>query len=457
MPASDARIVALQRLLQTPTDSPTAAAHLGISQPSFARLWPAVPDIVALGAARARRYALRRHIPGVETPLPISRVTAQGVLLPQGQLHVLQGGWYAWTAPSGHGYRLYQGLPFFLQDMRPQGFLGRMEPDRHANLELPGDILRWTDDHTLKYLSRRGEHGSGDIVMGGESHARLLASLRDGVTAIAHDERLQAYPTLAEAATQGDPPGSSAGGEQPKFTCMVRRSDGTLEHAIVKFSPRTGSESGRRWADLLVCEHLALVTLSAHGLPAAVTDIVEADGRVFLEVVRFDRIGQHGRAPMATFDALDGDLGMADQSWSAVARELAAQRRLSPADVVRVEELDLYGALIGNVDKHHGNIAVSWDVEGRCRLLPAYDMLPMLYRPNTHGEVIAREWQPASLTRMNMNHLPQCAAMALAFWRRVLEDTRISEGFKAVAARHMDAIAAAAPGSRAGKEIRTQK
>jgi hypothetical protein len=449
VPASDDRIATLLRLLQAPTDAATAAAQLGISQPTFARLWPTVPDIVALGAARARKYALRRHVPGVDTPLPVSQVTAQGTLHPRGQLHVLQDGWYALTEPSGNGYRLYQGLPFFLQDMRPQGFLGRMEPVRHSDLELPHDILRWTDDHTLKYLSRRGEHSAGDIVIGGESHARLMASLRDGFATVTQDERQRVYPALAEAAAHGDLPGSSAGGEQPKFTCMVQRADAMLEHVIVKFSPRTGSESGRRWADLLLCEYLALATLSDHGLPAAAVDIIEADGRVFLEVVRFDRISRHGRAPMATFDALDGDLGMADQSWSAVARELAVQRRLPQADVERIEVFDLFGALIGNVDKHHGNIAVSWDFDGRCRLLPAYDMLPMLYRPNTHGEVIARTWQPASLNRMNLNHLPRCAAMAMAFWRRVLEDGRISAGFKAVARGHAEAIATAAPGAAA--------
>lgn len=444
MPAADTRIATLQRLLQAPLDSPSITAQLGISQATFARLWPTVPDVVTLGAARARKYALRRQVPGIEAPLPVSQVTPQGKLIPKGLLHVLQGGWYALTDPSGHGYRLYQGLPFFLQDMRPQGFLGRMEPARHGELELPHDILRWTDEHVLKYLSRRGEHGAGDIVIGAETHGRLLASLRDGFTEIGQDARASVYPALAEAATQGDTPGSSAGGEQPKFTCLLRRSDtlATLEHVIVKFSPRTGSESGRRWADLLVCEHLALATLADYGHPAAMTDIVEADGRVFLEVVRFDRLGRHGRAPMTTFDALDGDLGMADQSWSAVARALASQRRLPLADVERVEVLDLFGALIGNVDKHHGNIAVSWDLDGRCSLLPAYDMLPMLYRPNTHGEVVRREWQAASLNRMNLNHLPQCAAMATMFWRRVLQDVRISDSFKTVAARHLDAIAA---------------
>lgn len=444
MSVADTRIATLQRLLQAPLDSPSITAQLGISQATFARLWPTVPDIVTLGAARARKYALRRQVPGIETPLPVSQVTPQGKLMPQGLLHVLQGGWYALTDPSGHGYRLYQGLPFFLQDMRPQGFLGRMEPARHGELELPHDILRWTDEHVLKYLSRRGEHGAGDIVIGAETHGRLLASLRDGFTEIGQDARASVYPALAEAATQGEIPGSSAGGEQPKFTCLLRRSDvlATLDHAIVKFSPRTGSDSGRRWADLLVCEHLALTTLADHGHPAAISDIVEADDRVFLEVVRFDRIGRHGRASMATFDALDSDLGMADQSWSAVARALASQRRLPLADVERVEVLDLFGALIGNVDKHHGNIAVSWDLDGRCRLLPAYDMLPMLYRPNTHGEVVRREWQAASLNRMNLNHLPQCAAMATMFWRRVLRDERISNSFKTVAARHLDAIAA---------------
>jgi hypothetical protein len=432
-------LLELQRLLKDgPRETAGLLADLRISQPTFSRLWAGVQNGVALGATRRRRYALRRQIPGVPSPLPLFRVAADGQAAPLGQLELLEGGCYALTFATGHDYLLFQGMPFFLRDLRPQGFLGRLEPAKNKDLDLPDDILRWSDEHVLKYLSRRSEHAPGDIVVGNESYARLLAPAPDGENALLAAARRRArYPRLAEHAMQGDPPGSSAGGEQPKFTQIVARDDGRIEHVIVKFSPRTDSAGGRRWGDLLVCEHLALDTLRRHGIGAATTSLVEAEQRVFLEVVRFDRSGRNGRLPMLTFSAMDGELGMLDQSWSAAAKELGRQNLLSPADRRTVEILDLFGALIGNTDRHHGNIAAAWALKGPLRLLPCYDMLPMLYRPNQHGEVVPREWAAASVRKLELSHLEFCFAMAQDFWQAVFDERRISDEFKQVTARHV--------------------
>ena len=365
--------------------------------------------------------------------MPVFRVSGAGQVAPFGEITPLEGGYYAFAPLEGTAYRLFQGLPYFLQDLRPQGFLGRMEPGKHPDLDLPADILRWTDEHVLKYLSRRSEHAAGDLILGNDSYARYLADTAAAREAlIAQGERATHYPAMAQHAMQGEPPGSSAGGEQPKFTAVVQRAEpqGRIEHVIVKFSPQVDSASGRRWGDLLICEHLALEVLHRHGIAAARTQIVESGQRVFLEVVRFDRVGLRGRLPMATFSALDGDLGMLDQSWTAVARELQQRGQLPVPDVHTVETLDLFGALIGNTDKHHGNIALAWDLDQRHRLLPAYDMLPMLYRPNTHGEIVARTWTAQLGARLDLRHLPRCHAIAVHFWTDVLNDTRISTPFK---------------------------
>jgi len=109
-------------------------------------------------------------------------------------------------------------------------------------------------------------------------------------------------------------------------------------------------------------------------------------------------------------------------------------------DVITVELLDLFGALIGNTDKHHGNIAVRWTLERQHRLLEAYDKLPMLYRPNVHGEIVERAWKPDYLGNVALRHLSRCHGMALEFWHDVLQDTRISVDFKTVANNHLRAI-----------------
>lgn len=439
----------LQELLKRkPEATSVILAALDISQPTFSRLWSTVRNGVALGAGKNRQYALRRHIPGVDAPVPLFRVLEDGKVEQLGQLHLLEGGFYALTPIEGTTYLLYEGMPYFLQDLRPQGFLGRMEPGKHPELGLPADILRWTAEQVLIYLSRRSEHAAGDLILGNESLARHLQSTSTEENTVLASERAQRYPRMAEHAMQGEAPGSSAGGEQPKFTALIDRMDGqgTIEHVIVKFSPQVDSRSGRRWGDLLVCEHLALEVLDRHGIAAARTSILEEGGRVFLEVVRFDRAGLKGRRPMATFAALDGDLGMMDQSWTAVAHELGRLKELPSQDIETVEMLDLYGALIGNTDKHHGNIAVAWTLERRHRLLDAYDMLPMLYRPNTHGEIVAREWKPNWSGRLELRHLPRCHRMASQFWNAVLDDRRISLDFKEIVAQpHLATLQNLAP------------
>ena len=431
-------------LIKQPLRTATLLAELGVSQSTFSRLWANIQDGIALGAGRARQYGLRRHVHGVASPVPIFRVSAAGQVGPIGYIDPLHDGFYALTPLEGTGYSIFQGMPFFLRDLRPQGFLGGLEPGKNADLDLPADILRWTDEQVLKYISRRSEHAAGDLIFGNESYARYLAdAAKARATLIPHAQRAARYPGMAEHSMQGEPPGSSAGGEQPKFTAAIEQEgEGeTIRHVIVKFSPHIDSASGRRWADLLICEHLALETLAAYKIAAAKTTILEAGGRVFLEVIRFDRVGLHGRLPMATFSALDGDLGMLDQNWTAVARELGRQEQLSRGDVQTVEILDLYGALIGNTDKHHGNIALAWTFDQRHTLLDAYDMLPMMYRPNTHGEIIPREWRPNLGARLELRHLPLCQQMAKEFWQRVLEDHRISEDFKQnVACAHLSTL-----------------
>ncbi|WP_426075719.1 type II toxin-antitoxin system HipA family toxin YjjJ [Janthinobacterium sp. PSPC3-1] len=429
----------LVRLLkQGPATAPALVDALGISQPTLSRLWKTITDGVALGAGRARRYALRRKIAGVPAPIPLFRVDATGQVAPAGQLDTLEGGFHALTNAGETSYRLFQGMPFFLGDLRPQGFLGRMEPGKHPELDLPADILQWTPEQVLKYIARRSEQAAGNLILGNESYARYLAegpALAQSL--LIEQEREKWYPSMAEQAMQGEPPGLSAGGEQPKFTAVLQRAfaPAKIEHVIVKFSPPLDTPGGRRWGDLLLCEHLALEVLASHGIATASTAILEAGKRMFLEVVRFDRNGLMGRLPMATLSALDGDLGMQDKSWSVAAKELARLGQLPNDDVATVEILDLYGALIGNTDRHHGNLAMSWEFDRPYRLLPAYDMLPMLYRPNAHGEVIARQALPNLGAQLELRHLPHCAAMASQFWSEVLNDADISTAFKNDVAR----------------------
>ena len=160
---------------------------------------------------------------------------------------------------------------------------------------------------------------------------------------------------------QGAQPGSSAGGEQPKFSAVVQG------HAVlVKFSPAGDSPSDQRSRDLLVCEHLALHTLAQAGLPAAQTQIVMADGRVFLQSQRFDRTAK-GRIGMVSLQVYDAEYVGEMDNWAATANRMAARRLLTDNDARTLRLLDAFVALhdgkLRGLEALEGSVSVA-----RCTL-----------------------------------------------------------------------------------------
>jgi hypothetical protein len=248
----------LQQLLtRRPLPTALLLAELGVSQPTFSRLWANLKDGIALGAGRARQYALRRQLSGVTSPIPIFRVSVEGQVIPIGHIDPLQGGYYALTPLQGTSFRLFQGMPYFLQDLRPQGFLGRMEPRKNRDLDLPPDILRWTDEQVLKYISRRSEHAPGDLICGNESYARYLADAAKARDSTIPDTERAAATLNGRASPQGEPLGhqlaESSLSSPRRSNAMLRRRH--IEHVIVKLSPSTRQADS--WCDLLIREHFA--------------------------------------------------------------------------------------------------------------------------------------------------------------------------------------------------------
>jgi hypothetical protein len=314
-------------------------------------------------------------------------------------------------------------------DTRPQGFLGRAFVQVHPDLALPSHLAHWRDEHILLALVCAGEDLPGNLLVGAASLDRYLARpLGQSATPVVNDPERD-YPRLALQALVSAAPGSSAGGEQPKF-CAV--TDGVP--VLVKFSPAGDAPADQRWRDLLVCEALALQTLQAAGIDAAQTDIVQAGGRVFLQSRRFDRTA-NGRVGMVSLEMYDAHyIGIGSQ-WAATAMQTgrAGEESLSAADIQTLCLLDAFGALIANTDRHHGNVSLLLH-QHRWQLAPVYDMLPMFYVP-VAGEVVERDWA-RQLPRPNAHTLsawPQAKALALQFWQSAAADARISEDFRVVA------------------------
>ena len=408
--------------------------RLGLSQPTVSRALSALVKqgrLLKVGAARSQQYLLPRHIEGVGSQIGIVRIDTQGRVSPFANMVALSGGRF-WVNEADGLTQIHDGLPWFLDDMRPQGFMGQTFVQNHPELSLPADLRHWNDDHALKAMVLAGDDLPGNLIVGEQALASYLSGVRQ--TAVVQQPEVD-YPRLAMLAMQGAQPGSSAGGEQPKFSALVNG-----QAMLVKFSPSGDAPGDERSRDLLVCEHLALQTLAAAGLPAAESQIVIAGGRVFLQSKRFDRTDK-GRIGMVSLLVYDAQYVGEMDNWSATAQRMAARQLMTSQDAQQLQLLEAYGLLIANTDRHYGNISFLLE-DDDWRLSPTYDMLPMLYAP-VKGELVERDFASRKLqpTSHTLAVWPQAKQLAQQFWQSVAADTRVSDAFKALAQANADVVA----------------
>jgi AraC-like DNA-binding protein len=429
---------------RTAASASDLAKQLGISVPTLHRLLKEQGSaVVATGAARRTRYALRRALRGDASPLPVYAVDAKGradnvaqlaLVQPQGSCMSLAGS--PWPVPEASRDGWWDGLPYPLYDMRPQGYLGRQwARAEHRHFGVSANPEEWSDDDVVYILSRIGSDVSGNLIVGDAAFERW----QTGTLAISKPTSKatigRAYARLAEQAVAAGVPGSSAAGEFPKFPALRELAGSDTPHVLVKFSGAEASRTVQRWSDLLVCEHLALECVATlPNVAGACSRIVMSEGRTFLEVERFDRHGEQGRSPLVSLGTLDAALlGDGSSDWPRLAGRLCAAEWLSTEDVQRIEHLWWFGRLIANTDMHTGNL--SFRPQGppaTLALSPVYDMLPMLYAPLPGGEVPVRRFEPPlPLPPQRALWTATCAA-ALEFWTRAATDKRISGDFRRV-------------------------
>lgn len=433
----------LRLLADGASNSSVLAEALGISQPTLSRLIAPLiktEQVLKIGSTRGARYALRREIRGAGSAWPLFRIDRTGAAHALGTLYSLAAGEFYFDTLSHEDFRrseLSSGLPYFLQDQRPGGFLGRGVPGRYPELSLPQRTTDWTDDHYLSYLTRHGSDPLGDLVLGETALTEYLATIsrRQPIR-----NRAQEFPTLLRTAIEGGLPGSSAHGEHPKFATLVGDAHGA-RHVLVKFSPAISNPIGQRWSDLLVAEHLAHVVLLSDGIAACRSQIHRFDDHTHLVIDRFDRIGSDGRIGVTSLFAIDlHNYGQLD-NWTAAAARLLNDRMIDAATLERVRLLSTFGALIGNTDRHFGNLAFFDTYDGTFALTPAYDMLPMLFAPE-HNQITARGFEPAHPTADTMACYAHARRLAEQYWRAIVGDTRISDDFRGIGARCLAALEA---------------
>ncbi len=400
-------------------------------------------ELVTFGATRSTRYALRRRVFPMGDRWPVYRIGESGRARLWATLEachdrrwrvVLPGGEPVpdWASRFLDKNGMWDGFPFFLSDIRPQGFLGRAIARRLPRLlGLPDDPRLWGDDETLLYLDAEGDDAPGALVVGEDCLRRALSGPSGEL--VGESDRPARYSVRAAAATEVAP-GSFAGGEQPKFLVRVRGDDEAERAVIVKFSPPMDQTTGRRWADLLACEHLASEVLREAGFSAQMSELLEAGGRRFLESSRFDRTPGGGRRGVVSLGALFPDaLSYGAAAWTRSAAELESAGLIDGATATTMRRLHAFGEWIGNTDRHAGNLAFWLEDALPFRLAPAYDVLPMLWAPGPQGEIVARDFSPAPPLPGEEDIWLEAAEWALDFWHQAAELKTLSEEFRNIA------------------------
>jgi hypothetical protein len=337
------------------------------------RLATALADVATLGRGRSTRYGLYRRIRELPPEQPVYRVSRTGESTLIGSVLTLAPDQY-W-----YGDREYLSLPWFLTDMRPQGYLGRLFPHTYSDLSLPDRINDWNEDQAL-YANARPTPSLGERPV-----HRLPVNNRNS-------------------------------------QCWCNRQ----------------APSGARWSDLLLAEHLAAVVLAEHGHASAETEFLCDGQRAYLEVSRFDRTGTRGRLGLVSLGALDDEFVGERRSWSESAAALLRARLISTDAARELRFVSAFGALIGNTDMHLGNASFLVLGPMQFELAPSYDMLPMFYAP-VRDEVPDRVFTPPAPAAAHADQWHAARTVAAVFWQRLAADTRASTPFRTLAARHAQA------------------
>lgn len=409
------------------------------SASTFHRVLKATPNVVTFGATSTRGYALRRN---AQAPVPLYLCDVQGRSTFLGHLLALEAN--QWTldtqgaAPRdvptwvsfgqlGDALPVYQGLPWYMEAFRPAGFLGRAWVNEHAHVNgWPVDADTWSDDQVLKAALQSPWDWRGNISIGAFPHKppELIPA----------DQRLAVYAQRAVQVLNGEPAGSSADGEQPKFTAML--DEGHAQHAVlVKFSPRLAEgPAARRWADMLVTEAMAARTLALHGMSAASTEIFSHDDRVWLESKRFDRVGLHGRRGLASLRSLAESFAYrgAKNGWVGAVHHLQRHGVIDMDQYWATHRLADVCHLIHNVDMHMGNLSFLLPSTHDVPLLtvaPAYDMSPMRWSPSPRGQVPPLDTNEA-IVRVNDT---EAMSIAEEIWTTTAEHPLVSDEWRVLA------------------------
>ena len=161
-------------LAQGPMAARQIVERTGISQPTVSRALAALGgEVVRIGAGSAIRYALRDPARGFAS-VPIYRVGDEGLIRELGTLVPVRPGGFVMIQADGVTLHT-EGLPWWLLDMRPQGYLGRAYASTHAAaLGLPANPEHWGDAEVIRALLAHGHDAIGNLLIGELARDRFI-------------------------------------------------------------------------------------------------------------------------------------------------------------------------------------------------------------------------------------------------------------------------------------------
>jgi len=416
-------------LLHGPQSATQLRQRLGVSQATFSRLVNAESGVIKAGQARSTRYALIRSVRQIRQ-FPLWQIDDAGHAWRFGELYPVWPQGSCLVILNNGAAQWYDGLPWYLTDLRPQGFLGRAWGRRLAQRAgLPEDIRLWQEEDVLFALSQQVPENLGGWLVGEQSYHRWFEL--PSPQAIPEADKLSLYAALAANALSGEVAGSSAGGEQPKFTCYSQTEAGPAQ-VIVKFTPAVQNENSQRWADLLHAEAHALTILNHAGIASSHATVIRSGLRqTFLEVVRFDCSGAQGRKGIVSLEAVQAEYACGPKHWPAAIAELLKQKIVEPATLRLAQKIWAFGRLIANSDMHAGNLSFFLS-DMPLRLAPVYDMLPMAFAPNSVGSMRRESVMPLIDPLVPGEVWREVMPLARQFWLELSQNHDISNAFREI-------------------------
>lgn len=171
-------------LLRGPATSKEIQAETGLNQTAVSRQVRGMSDaVVTLPNTRPPKYALTRNAFGGNNKLPLAMVDAHGNTVLAAYIRPLAPGGFLVEPETGmpqvllgaDGSGLYEDLPYFLNDLGPQGFLGRQIAADLASqsADFPPDPRHWNTNHIGRYLISNGDDLPGNFKFGEQALSRV--------------------------------------------------------------------------------------------------------------------------------------------------------------------------------------------------------------------------------------------------------------------------------------------